>query len=299
MSTHQMRCRPKTAFVFAGGGSFGAVQVGMLKALTENGIEPDFVIGSSVGAINAAYYAGDPTPEGVRRLQSIWRGLDRRHVFPLSWRLLWAMASDSDCLVGASGLAALCRTHLPYDRLENARLPVHVVATDMLTGEPVVVSDGPAAEAIMASAAIPAAFAPVMRDGRHLVDGALSANTPIGLAAQLGATRLVVLSTGTTGGLKAPPRGAMAIGLHAVSLLLDRQMATELKTIDRRRVECLIVPAPSLGGGSPCDFSHTDALMAGGYEAACAWLESGGLDHWTPPRLTTLAGGVRDVSVAA
>ena len=67
--------QPKTAFVFAGGGSFGAIQVGMLHALASHGIVADMVFGSSVGALNGAYYAGDPTLEGIRKLEAIWRGL--------------------------------------------------------------------------------------------------------------------------------------------------------------------------------------------------------------------------------
>ena len=65
----------KTAFVFAGGGSFGAIQVGMLQSLAANGVTADMVVGCSVGALNGAFYAGDPTLDGVQRLATIWRGL--------------------------------------------------------------------------------------------------------------------------------------------------------------------------------------------------------------------------------
>jgi NTE family protein len=68
----------RTAFVLAGGGSFGAIQVGMLQELVCYGVKPDFVVGSSVGALNGAYFAGDPTAAGVARLESIWRELKRR-----------------------------------------------------------------------------------------------------------------------------------------------------------------------------------------------------------------------------
>ena len=78
----------KTAFVFAGGGSFGAIQVGMMHSLAAHGISPDMVVGSSVGALNGAYYAGDPTLQGVLQLETIWRGLQRRDVFPITWRTL-------------------------------------------------------------------------------------------------------------------------------------------------------------------------------------------------------------------
>src|SRR5258708_37848309 len=74
----------KTAFVLAGGGSLGAIQVGMLQALAGAGLKPDVIVGSSVGALNAAGFAGDPTPQGAARLAQIWRGLRRHHAFPLT-----------------------------------------------------------------------------------------------------------------------------------------------------------------------------------------------------------------------
>jgi NTE family protein len=78
----------KTAFVFAGGGSFGAIQVGMMHSLAAHGISADMVVGSSVGALNGAYYAGDPSLKGVLQLETIWRGLTRQDVFPITWRTL-------------------------------------------------------------------------------------------------------------------------------------------------------------------------------------------------------------------
>jgi predicted acylesterase/phospholipase RssA len=76
----------RTAFVLAGGGSIGAVQVGMLRELLAHGVAPDLIVGSSVGSINGAYFAGAPGAEGVQRLEAIWRGLQRRQVFPVTWR---------------------------------------------------------------------------------------------------------------------------------------------------------------------------------------------------------------------
>src|SRR5262245_60850916 len=74
MSTIAAPTRARTAFVLAGGGSLGAAQVGMLRALVESGINADLVVGTSVGAINAAYFAGDPTPHGIARLAALWSG---------------------------------------------------------------------------------------------------------------------------------------------------------------------------------------------------------------------------------
>ena len=73
-----------TVFVLAGGGSLGAVQVGMLDALVVAGVTPDFVLGTSVGAINGVFFASDPSAAGVERLGRIWAGISRRDVYPLA-----------------------------------------------------------------------------------------------------------------------------------------------------------------------------------------------------------------------
>jgi NTE family protein len=97
----------KTAFVFAGGGSFGAIQVGMLHSLAAHGISADMVVGSSVGALNGAFYAGDPTLEGVQRLGAIWRGLQRHDVFPLTWKTLLGFVLRRDFLITHDGIRKL------------------------------------------------------------------------------------------------------------------------------------------------------------------------------------------------
>ena len=171
MSVRDVASKPKTAFVLAGGGSLGAVQVGMLRALLESGLQADLVIGSSVGAINAAYFAGDPSLDGIVGLERLWRSLKRTDIFSLSWRRLLGFLARRNHLVPSDGLRRLLELHLPYRNLEDATLPVHVVATEILSGEAVVLSRGSATQAILASSAIPAAFAPVEVEGRLLCDG--------------------------------------------------------------------------------------------------------------------------------
>src|SRR5215469_10620427 len=127
-----------TAFVLAGGGSFGAIQVGMLQALVDHGIAPDFVVGSSVGALNGAYYAGDPTLKGVLQLERIWRDLKRQDVFPVTWRTLLGFLWRRDFLVPHDGIRKLLDDHLPFRNLQEAQLPIHIVTTDIVSGETVV-----------------------------------------------------------------------------------------------------------------------------------------------------------------
>src|SRR4051812_30353761 len=163
----------RTAFVFAGGGSFGAIQVGMMHSLAAHGISADMVVGSSVGALNGAYYAGDPTLKGVLQLETIWRGLTRHDVFPVTWRTLLGFLWRRDFLIPHDGIRKLVDDHIPYRNLQDARLPVHTVTADIVSGESVVLSDGSTAEAIVASTAIPGAFSPIRYKDYYLADGAI------------------------------------------------------------------------------------------------------------------------------
>ena len=262
-----------TAFVLAGGGSLGAGQVGMLKALVHAGIAPDFVVGASAGAINAAYYAASPDLAGISRLERIWLRLRRADVFPFSWAgTALCLLGRRTCLAQPHRLRALIEAELPFARLQDAALPCHVVATDALDGTEVVLSSGDAASALLASAAIPAVFPPVVVAGRALIDGGIGSNTPISAAFALGARRILVLPTGTPCALSAPPRGAMASGLHALNLLAMRQL---LADIDRfaGRCELQVVPPLCPLGVSSYDFSRTRELIDRAQAATLAWLD--------------------------
>ena len=270
--------QPNTAFVFAGGGSLGAVQVGMLRSLVARGVKADMVVGSSVGAMNGAYYAGAPTQEGIEQLATIWRGLRRRDIFPITPRALLGLALRRDFLLGSHGLYRLVHAHLPYRNLEDAKLPLHIVATDLLSGEAVVLSQGEAAQAIVASTAIPAAFAPVKFDGLYLADGAITSCTPVKVAVMRGATRLIVLPTGYACAREMPPQGAVANALHALTLLISRQVRGELESLDEA-IDFHVAPPLCPLMGSPYDFSQTAELIERAASRTDAWLAEGGLER--------------------
>jgi NTE family protein len=282
-----MTASPKrTAFVLAGGGSLGAVQVGMLSALAKRGVAADFVVGASVGAINAAYYAAEPDDYGVDRLKQIWLRLRRRDVFPFSLiASLRAFLGRSDHVVPSANLRKLIESALPYQRLENARLPCYVVATDALEGTAVVQSSGLAADALLASAAIPGVFPPMLLDGRCLLDGGVSNNTPIATAVKLGATRVVVLPTGISCALSMPPRGAMPLALHALNLLIMRQLVSDIEHF-AGEVEVVTVPPLCPLATTTYDFSQSADLIQRAEEATTRWLQADGMHHFgAPPEL--------------
>jgi NTE family protein len=271
------RSNSKTAFVFDGGGSLGAIEVGMLKALTASGVQADFVVGSSVGALNAAFFAGEPTGDGVQRLEQIWLGVRRRDVFPVTalggflgffgWR---------DHLVDPTPLRSLIARNLPYRQLEEARIPCHVVATDLMGGGDVRFSSGPAVEIILASAAIPAVFPPVRIGARYFIDGGVVNNSPISVAVELGATRVIVLPTGFSCAIERPPRAALAMAVHAWNLLIARQLVLDAQRF-AKAVELIVIPPLCPLAVSSYDFSRTGELIDRATEMTERWLEESGL----------------------
>ncbi|MBR0692009.1 patatin-like phospholipase family protein [Bradyrhizobium lablabi] len=273
---------PKTAFVFAGGGSFGAIQVGMLHSLASHGITADMVVGSSVGALNGAFYASDPTLAGIERLATIWRGLQRHDVFPMTWKTLLSFLWRRDFLIPHDGIRKLIDDHIPFRNLEDARMPVHIVTTDIISGDSVVLSEGSTAEAIIASTAIPGAFTPVRYRNRYLADGAISSNTPVRVAVKRGAQRLIVLPTGHACANRAPPAGALANALHALTLLIARQPVNELENLGPG-VEYFVVPPLCPLVGSPYDFSRTSDHIERATRSTDAWLERDGLKQGRIP----------------
>jgi NTE family protein len=267
----------RTAFVFAGGGSLGAVQIGMLREIMRAGVSADLVVGSSVGAMNAAYFAGAPHAAGVDKLEKVWRALRRHDVFPVTLRSVLGFMVGADNLIDPSNLRKLIEHNIPFKNLEDAPIPVHVVATN-LGGAAVCLSSGPAVEALLASAAIPAAFPSVHIGEHYLIDGAVGGNTPILTAADLGATRIIVLPTGFACALHEPPKGAIARALHAITLLIAHQMVRDLKQLGGK-VDVFTIPNLCPLDVSPYDFSRADQLIERAAQHTLKWLEGGGLSR--------------------
>ena len=167
---------PRTAFVLAGGAALGAMQAGMIYALYERGIAPDLLIGTSAGALNAAFLASRPaTMATAHELAALWRGLRRSDILPLRpATLLGGLAGRRDHLIPDTALRRLAPRHLHFTRLEQAAIPLHLVAFDLLAGTEMRLSDGPLADAVLAAAAIPGVLPPVRWRGREVPEVLLS-----------------------------------------------------------------------------------------------------------------------------
>ena len=261
-----------TAFVLSGGASLGAVQVGMLLGLAEAQITPDLIIGTSVGAVNGGWVASGPDVARIEALADVWRSLSRNDVFPTRPILgLMGFLGQRRNLVPDTGLRRLLSHHLGFSRLQDAPIPLHVVATDALSGQDMLLSSGDAIDAIVASAAIPAVFPPVNIDGRDLIDGGVVNNNPLSHAVALGADRAWVLPTGYSCGLPQLPRGALSIALHAVTVAINTHLAVDVARFEQA-LDVRVIPPPCPLPVSPADFSHSARLIEQSHRETRKWL---------------------------
>jgi len=264
-----------TAFVLSGGNNLGAVQVGMLRALAENGIHPDLIVGASVGAVNGGWLAAGCSVEAVDRLANTWESMSRHDIFPFSavGGLLGAIGRR-DHLVSNRNLRRLLKKNLQFENLEDAPIPLTVISTDVLTGSEKAISTGNAIQAILASSAIPGVFPAVDIDGRPQIDGGVVNDTPVSHAVKAGADVIWALPTGFSCSAKAAPTSALAMTLHAIGIMASQRLVSD---IERYRGKCdlRIVPPPCPLEISPIDFTQAPQLIEAGYSTAMTWLEMG------------------------
>jgi NTE family protein len=188
-----------TAFVLGGGGALGAVEVGMLRALFEQGITPDLVLGTSVGALNGALVARDPSPTVIERLTELWRAAadDSRAVYgdrPL--RTVRRAVATGTNLYSAAPLRQRLDEELGDVTFEQLPVRFQVCAASIERAAEHWFASGRVVDAVVASAAVPGLLPPARVGDEHYLDGGIVNSIPVGRAVQLGATRIFVLQVG-------------------------------------------------------------------------------------------------------
>lgn len=190
---------PKDVFVLSGGAARGAVQVGMMQTLIEAGIKPAGLVGTSVGALNAAFIGWQPDTDRIHELAERWHRLTTKDIFPGSnWTRLAHLAQRHAYLFSSDALQSLIRSWIPVSRLEDLPTPVRVTTTPLASSAATYHDHGPIDQLLLASAAVPGVFAPVVltdTDGRHSthVDGGVADLIPVAGATDLNPTRVFVL----------------------------------------------------------------------------------------------------------
>ena len=255
------------ALVLSGGGSLGAIQVGALRAMWEAGVRPDVVIGCSVGALNAAYVAVDPSLERVAALEALWLGLERGDVFPASRRSIAGHLVRRDThLYEPDGLRDLVTRLVPARDLGQLALPVHVVTTDLFSGQPVWWTEGDPLEVLVASASLPGLLPPVSLGGSLHVDGGVTCPVPVQRAIEIGAERIWLMDvTGGVLGRRDERMTALDILLTSFAISRYRLASLELPGDDVRSI--IPMPRVETGRHEMRDFSRTAQLIELGYEA--------------------------------
>jgi NTE family protein len=263
----------------------------MLAALQERGFRPDLLIGTSVGALNAGYLGSNGfDAESVERLAKVWGRIRRQEVFPIEpLRHALALAGRRPSLCSSGPLGRLIESNLTFETLEESLIPLHVVTTDVMTGEEVLLSSGDAASAVLASAAIPAVFPSVERDGRQLMDGGVANNTAVSHAIALGADRIVVLPAGVACALAVPPATPLAAAMHALTLLIEQRLIVEVKYF-AERADIVVLPPLCPLSVSAIDFGATNELLSKSHRSTGEWLDAGNHRLPHPERFLSLHG---------
>ncbi len=260
------------AYVLGGGGAYGSVQVGQIRALAKTDIRPDFVVGTSVGSLNATIIA--ETPEIAHdRLGAFWTLLTREDVFGSMRKMMFNLSSLRPALADPTRLREMLLASTPSRDFSDLELPLTAIAADVTTGHHVELNSGDLISALMASVAIPGIFPVVEREGRRLVDGGILHNVPISIAAEQGAQTIVVLDCAFN--MFAPrtdPTLPHAL-LRAVAIMVSGQVQRDLALYNDRTI--LYVPGKWPPASMPYDFTNSYAKNGNeSYELAMDWLEA-------------------------
>ncbi|MCP3853794.1 MAG: patatin-like phospholipase family protein [Actinomycetia bacterium] len=276
--------RPRTAFVFGGGGNLGAFQVGMLKALVKAGIQPDIVLGCSVGAINGAAYASDPTPRGVRLMEQLWRRLEAGEIDVMRGGFLphtVNLVRKGPALHGNSDLQEMIEEGLGARTFGQLKIPFQCVAAEVEQAGEVWFQHGPLIPALLASSALPVVYPHVEIEGQRFVDGGVVNDVPLSRAVALGARRIFVLHVGTYDRPPTNPRRPIDAAIQASWIARRNRFARDLESVpDKVAVELL--PTGGYADVAFNDFGSTSELIDQAYRACHAHLGLGDLPDPSP-----------------
>ena len=223
----------RTAIVLGGGGVRGAVEIGMIRAILEAGIRPDLVVGTSIGAINGAMIAKDPTLGVIDTLLHAWTSPEANAVYGSSLLTQMSRLVKTKTHLNSHGpLRRLLEASLgEASRFEDLEVPLQVVAASIEHAAEHVFDSGPLIPAILASASVPGLFPPMQVDGEHFIDGGIVNSIPIEQAVASGATRIFVLQVGRVETPLVAPSTAVDTARVAFEIARRHRFARDLATL--------------------------------------------------------------------
>lgn len=264
--------KPRLAVVLSGGATLGAFQVGVIDVMARRGIIPDLLVGTSVGAINAAFWAMHPQPDAGERLLNLWLSCNRATMFPDGpLPMVGRLFQRKNHLTTQRELERLLHASIVDGaRIETAQIPLALVATEADHGGRVVLTHGPMLAGVLASSAIPGLWPAVEIGGRRLVDGGLVANCDVEAAIEQGMTDVILVDV-MSDGLQNQNMNVGQVLEHSLRIAVRRQTEMAITAFSGRARIALLRAAldagPHLG-----DFSQTRRLFRDGRAAAGTFL---------------------------
>jgi NTE family protein len=266
-----------TAFVLGGGGVLGAAEVGMLRALFEVDVVPDLVLGTSVGALNGAMVARDPTPAVIGRLTALWQDTNTaRAVSDRPLRTVRRAVSTGTHLYSSAFLQQRLVEEFGDTRFEDLPVRFQVCAASIERAAEHWFASGRLVDAIMASAAVPGLLPPAEVDGEHFLDGGIVNSIPLGRAVGLGADRVFVLQVGRIDRPLSVPKRPWEVARVSFEIARRHRFARELAEVPPG-IEVHVLPARGTSAGDDSllahrNFSTVAARIEGSYEASRDYL---------------------------
>lgn len=240
---------PKIGLALGGGAARGFAHIGVLQVLEEQGIKPDLIVGTSAGSLAATLYASGKTPTEMADLAM---NMDESSITD------WMFPGRS--LMKGEALAKFVRASTANMQIENMRLPLGIVATDLNSGQPILFQRGDAGTAVRASSSVPGVFQPVKIGSREYVDGGLVSPVPVRYAKQMGAELIIAVDISSIPEGQ-PTKSAVDILMQTFNIMGHSISQYELKDAD-------VVMRPKLAGIGSADFSQRRLSILAGREAA-------------------------------
>ncbi len=270
-------------FVLGGGGVRGATEVGMLRALFETGVAPDLIVGTSIGALNGAAVAHDPSPTVIETLERAWNSPTASAIYGEWWpRQLRRLAKSRTHLNNPAPLREMIVDLVGEDsRFEDLAVPFAVCAASIERAAETWFDKGPVVDAVLASASVPAALPPTVIDGEHYIDGGIVNSIPLGEAIRRGADEVFVLQVGRIEEPLSAPEKPSDVAKIAFEISRRHRFARDMADVPAG-VRLHVLP---YGGAQEGDeklgaFRRLDtvgARMDAAYAATAAYLEEAGV----------------------
>ncbi len=244
---------PKVALVLGGGAARGFAHIGVIRVLEQERIPVDLVVGTSVGSLIGAIYAGDRDSFGLE-----WTAFQLQQDDLFDFGIVNAVLGMG--YARGEKLEAFVRGKVKQANIEQLAIPFAAVATDLNWGARVVLDKGPVARAVRASSAIPGIFEPVLHQGKLLVDGGVVDNIPIDVARARGADVVVAVDISQDVG-NTNIRNAVDVMLQATNIMFEVNVAARRQSAD-------VLVQPKVSGVGMLDFSRKKECVQAGIEAA-------------------------------